>query len=55
MSPEEYRISRRRMIDAVISTDMAKHTKVVTAAKTKTELYDIIKGKNFTKIFEDID
>ena len=53
-SPEEYRISRRRMIDAVISTDMAKHTKVVTAAKTKTELYDIIKGKNFTKIFEDI-
>ena len=54
LSPEEYRISRRRMIDAVISTDMAKHTKVVTAAKTKTELYDIIKGKNFTKIFEDI-
>ena len=53
-SPEEYRISRRRMIDAVISTDMAKHTKVITAAKTKTELYDIIKGKNFTKIFEDI-
>ena len=53
-SPEEYRISRRRMIDAVISTDMAKHTKVVTAAKTKTELYDIVKGKNFTKIFEDI-
>ena len=53
-SPEEYRISRRRMIDAVISTDMAKHTKVITAAKTKTELYDIVKGKNFTKIFEDL-
>ena len=53
-SPEEYRISRRRMIDAVISTDMAKHTKVVTAAKTKTELYDIVKGNNFTKIFEEI-
>ena len=53
-TPEEYRISRRRMIDAVISTDMAKHTKVITAAKTKTELYDIVKGKNFTKIFEDI-
>ena len=53
-TPEEYRISRRRMIDAVISTDMAKHTKVITAAKTKTELYDVIKGKNFTKIFEDI-
>ena len=53
-SPEEYRISRRRMIDAVISTDMAKHTKVLTAAKTKSELYDIVKGSNFTKIFEDI-
>lgn len=48
-TPEEYRISRRRMIDAVISTDMAKHTKVITAAKTKTELYDIIKGKKFHK------
>jgi len=53
-SPEEYRISRRRMIDAVISTDMAKHTKVITAAKNKSELYDIVKGNNFTKIFEDI-
>ena len=53
-TPEEYRISRRRMIDAVISTDMAKHTKVLTAAKTKSELYDIVKGKNFTKIYEDI-
>ena len=53
-SPEEYRIARRRMIDAVISTDMAKHTKVVTAAKNKAELYDIVKGKNFTKIFEEI-
>ena len=54
LSPEEYRISRRRMIDAVISTDMAKHTKVVSAAKTKTELYEVVKGRNFTKIFEDI-
>jgi hypothetical protein len=53
-SPEEYRISRRRMIDAVISTDMAKHTKVLTAAKTKSELYDIVNGNNFTKIFDDI-
>ena len=53
-SPEEYRISRRRMIDAVISTDMAKHTKVITGAKNKSELYDIVKGNNFTKIFEDI-
>ena len=53
-SPEEFRISRRRMIDGVLATDMANHTKVLSAAKTKTELYDIVKGNNFEKIFVDV-
>jgi hypothetical protein len=52
-SPEEYRICRRRMIDCILSTDMANHQKVLSAVKIKIENYDIEKGKNFEKIFED--
>ena len=52
-SPEEYRICRRRMIDYILSTDMANHQKVISAVKIKIETYDIEKGKNFEKIFED--
>ena len=54
-SPEEYRIIRKRMVDTVLSTDMANHTKVLTSAKSKVELYDIVKGSNFEKIYEDIE
>ena len=52
-SPEEYRISRRRMIDCILSTDMANHQKVLTAIKIKMDNYDIKKGKNFEKICQD--
>ena len=52
-SPEEYRICRRRMIEGIIATDMANHQKVLSATKTKVELYDIVKGKNFEKILND--
>ena len=53
-SPEEYRKSRKRMIDSVISSDIAKITKVIKATTNKSQLYDNVKGNNFTKIFEDI-
>ncbi len=52
-SPEEYRICRRRMIDSILSTDMANHVKVMTTMKTKAESYNIKKGKNFEKIFQE--
>ena len=52
-SPEEYRISRRRMIDNILSTDMTNHQKVLSAIKIKMETYDIKKGKNFEKICQD--
>ena len=52
-SPEEYRISRRRMIDCILSTDMANHQKVLSAIKIKMENYDIKKGKNFEKIYQE--
>ena len=54
-SPEEYRICRRRMIDGILATDMANHQKVLSAAKAKAETFDIKKGKNFEKIFEEND
>ena len=37
--PEEYRITRRRMIDGIIATDMANHQKVLSATKAKIETY----------------
>ena len=52
-SPEEYRICRRRMIDCILSTDMANHQKVLSAIKIKMENYDIKKGKNFEKIYQE--
>ena len=52
-SPEEYRICRRRMVEGILATDMANHQKVLSATKTKVELYDIVKGKNFEKIIND--
>ena len=52
-SPEEYRISRRRMIDNILSTDMTNHQKVLSAIKIKMDNYDIKKGKNFEKIFQE--
>ena len=54
-TPEEYRICRRRMIDGILATDMANHQKVLSAAKTKAETFNIKKGKNFEKIFEEND
>ena len=52
-TPEEYRISRRRMVESILSTDMANHQSVITGMKVKLESYDVNKGTNFEKIFED--
>jgi hypothetical protein len=54
-SPEEYRICRRRMIDGILATDMANHAKVLSTMKTYTESYNIVKGENFEKIFQEND
>ena len=52
-SPEEYRICRRRMIDGILATDMANHQKILSAVKNKIESFNIKKGKNIEKIFEE--
>jgi hypothetical protein len=52
-TPEEYRIFRRRMIEGILATDMANHQKVLSSTKAKADLYNIVKGKNFEKCFDD--
>ncbi len=52
-SPEEYRICRRRMIDGILATDMANHQKIVSAVKNKIESFNIKKGNNIEKVFEE--
>jgi hypothetical protein len=50
----EWRHVRRRIIDCILSTDMANHSKHLAAMKTKMETFDIKKGKNLDKmIFPD--
>ena len=52
LSPEEFRICRRRMIDGILATDMANHQKILTTIKLKIENYEIKEGKNFEKLFD---
>lgn len=37
LSIEEYRVARKRIVECVLSTDMAKHTKTLTSLKIKFE------------------
>ena len=43
---EEYRIVRRRIVEAILSTDMATHGKHLTQLKAKLEALSINNGKN---------
>ena len=52
LSPEEFRICRRRMIDGILATDMANHQNILTTIKLKIENYEIKEGKNFEKLFD---
>lgn len=54
-SPEEFRTMRRRMIECVLATDMANHSRHVAQLKSKIESLDIKDGKNVEKIISDID
>lgn len=50
LSPEEFRLTRRRMIESVLATDMANHAKTLTAFKSKAETFDIKAGKNIERM-----
>ena len=50
---EEYRIIRKRIIESILSTDMANHQKVLANVKAKIGEFQIDKGVNFNKVFKD--
>lgn len=50
---EEFRICKRRMIECIFATDMAKHQSVIGEAKLKGDAFNVINGNNFELIFED--
>ncbi len=54
LKPEEWRLVRKRMIDCILSTDMANHAKHLNTLKAKLETFDIKNGKNVERmIFSD--
>lgn len=55
ISKEDIKVFRKRMIECVLSTDMTFHTKQHSYMKGKKEKFEIIKGENFEKIFENLD
>lgn len=50
LSKMELRLIRRRMIDAILATDMATHTKNINQIKSKTEAYKIRDGENLERL-----
>ena len=50
---EEYRIIRKRIIEGILSTDMANHQKVLANVKAKIGEFKIEKGVNYNKVFKD--
>lgn len=52
ISKEEYRVARKRMIECVLSTDMAKHTKAVNQLKSKIEQLSPLANTTGSTLFE---
>ena len=52
-TPEEYRTIRRRMIECVLGTDMAFHSKHFATLKSKVDIFEIKQGKNVDKLVSD--
>ena len=50
LKPEEYRIVRRRMIEGILATDMASHSKYLLSLKSKLESLEIKDGINVEKL-----
>ena len=50
LQKEEWRLLRRRMIDCILSTDMANHAKHLNTLKAKLETFDIKSGLNVERM-----
>ncbi len=55
LSPEEYKLFRRRIIECVLATDMTFHTKQYSYIKGKKEKFSIEEGKNTNNILQGLD
>jgi len=55
LTPEEYKLFRRRIIECVLATDLTFHTKQYSYIKAKKEKFSIEGGKNTTYVFEGLD
>lgn len=52
-SEQEYRLARRRIIESILATDMANHSKHLTQLKAKLENYQVVKGSNLETLMSD--
>lgn len=52
-SLEEFRTCKRRIMECIFATDMAKHQSIIGEAKLKGDSFNVINGLNFEQIFED--
>lgn len=50
LSPEQFRVVRRRMIDCILATDMASHGKKLTELRSKLDSLDVKDGVNIEKL-----
>jgi len=50
LSPEQFRIARRRIIECILATDMASHGKKLAEVKAKLTMLEIENGKNLDKL-----
>ena len=52
---EDYKLCRKNIIEYVLHTDMTLHNQQFKSFKLKLETYDIKKGKNIEKLFDESD
>lgn len=52
LNKEMFKIIRRRIIEAILATDMTLHAKINSTVKNKVQLKNIIKGENNNKLIE---
>lgn len=53
LSNDEFKYVRKRMIECVLATDMAFHSKVISNVKSKVDIRKITNGQDIDKLLED--
>ena len=55
LSKDDFKLSRKRIIECVLATDMTLHNKEYHFLKMRIPTFNIKKGENVDKIFENLD